>query len=768
MTNIQKGGPARTAKVIVLGCFPPRRCGIATFTQDTVEAIRSVGGGLNVSVIAMDDGSQDIRFEDPVIASLKQHDLGAYVDAAAIINAQKPDCLIIQHEFGIFGGPAGEFLLTLLALVKVPVITIFHTVLERPDYNQLRVMRRLLHRSNRLVVMAQRGADMLRDVYGATVDRIAVIPHGAPTRPQVDPRDMRAKLGIQADRMISTFGLLSPNKGIETVIQSMPEVLEQYPSTIYVILGVTHPHLVAREGEAYRQSLEALAEKLGVVGSIRFVNRFVENEELFDYLQASDVYVTPYLNEAQITSGTLSYALALGCHVISTPYWHAQEVFADCPGTLVPPADVGAIRNALLKLFGDGAALEVSRDGIYQWAEHTRWPEFGARFSVLIADASRIRSRISHISERHGPAFPAVSLRAIERMTDSCGIFQHSRFAAPDRNHGYCVDDNARALILVNELIRSGMMSADIERLHGIYTGFVLHSFAETSGTFRNFMGYDRTWEAKPSSQDSQGRAFWAYGHAAATEQYAGNKGWAATVLQQCVHRMGEITSPRARAFIILGCAELMQSDSKSDQYAGLMQRFSEELLRQLQQCRSDDWHWLEDTLSYDNGRIPQALLVAGRLSGSGIMVRAALASLEWLCDVQLIDHGFFAPVGAESFGRLRLPPLPNDQQPIEAAAMLDACYQAFLVTRDTKWWRRAKTLFSWFYGLNSHELSLVDPVTGLCHDGLNRSGLNLNAGAESLLAFQMSICTYQAFLEEMDKAPRKDVPGDSRQAVFV
>lgn len=768
MTNIKQGASTRTGKVIVLGCFPPRRCGIATFTQDTVDAIRSVGNGLHVSVIAMDDGSQHIPFENPVISSLKQHDLGAYVEAAALINAEIPDCLIIQHEFGIFGGPAGEFLLTLLALVKVPVITIFHTVLERPDYNQLRVMRRLLHRSNRLVVMAQRGADMLRDVYGAAKDRIAVIPHGAPTRPQVDPRDMRAKLGIETERMISTFGLLSPNKGIETVIQAMPDVLEQFPATTYVILGVTHPHLVAREGEKYRESLEALAEKLGVAGNIRFVNRFVENEELFDYLQASDVYVTPYLNEAQITSGTLSYALALGCHVVSTPYWHAQEVFADCPGTLVPPADVGATRNALLALFIDSAALQASRDGVYQWAEHTRWPEFGARFAGLIADAAKVRNRISHISERHGPAFPAVSLKSIEQMTDNCGIFQHSRFAVPDRHHGYCVDDNARALIMVNELIRNGMIGADIVRLHGIYAGFVLHSFDETTGTFRNFMGYDRTWEEKPSSQDSQGRAFWAYGHAAATQQYAGNQGWAATVLQQCIHRMEAITSPRARAFIILGCGELMRSDSKSDQYAALMQRFSDDLLRQLRQCKSDDWNWLEDSLSYDNGRIAQALLIAGRLSGSGVMVREALASLEWLCEVQLIDHGIFAPVGSESFGRLRQPPLPNDQQPIEAAAMLDACYQAFLVTRDGKWWRRAKTIFSWFYGLNSHELSLVDPVTGLCHDGLNRSGLNQNAGAESLLAFQMSVCTYQAFLEEMDKMPRKDAPGDSRQAIRV
>ncbi len=767
MSKVKQGIPVRTGKVIVLGCFPPRLCGIATFTRDTVAALQMVGQDLEVSVIAMDDASQTGGFEKPVVASIKQHDLGSYVDAATFINEQKPDCLVIQHEFGIFGGPAGEYLLTLLSLVKVPVITIFHTILERPDYSQSRVMRRLLHRSTRLIAMAQRGAEMLRDVYGATSDKIAVIPHGAPTRPYVDPEEMRKKLGIGTERMISTFGLLSPNKGIESVIHAMPDVLAQFPSTTYAILGVTHPHLVTREGEAYRSSLESLAKSLGVSESIKFVNRFVDNAELFDYLQASDVYITPYLNEAQITSGTLSYALALGCYVISTPYWHAKEVFSECPGTLVPRGDVGEIRRALTELFSDSDALTDSRRKVYQWAEGTRWPEFGERLSNLIIEAVKAGNRISHISERRGPAFPAVALKAVERMTDNCGIFQHSRFGVPDRDHGYCVDDNARALIMINDLIRRGMIGADIERLHAIYAGFVLHAFDEATGTFRNFMGYDRTWVADAPSQDSQGRTFWALGHAAATAQYHGNAGWAATVLQKCIDQVEQITSPRAKAFVILGCAELMQSASRSDGYSALMQRFSDDLLRQLLQAKGEGWNWLEDTLSYDNGRILQALLVAGRLARKEAAIKASLSSLDWLCEIQLIDHGIFAPIGSESFGRVRQPPLPYDQQPIEAAAMLDACYQALLASRDVKWWRRAKTIFSWFYGLNSHEVSLVDPVTGHCHDGLNRSGLNLNAGAESLLAFQMSVCTYQAFLEQIDETPRQTEPGDTRQAVL-
>lgn len=766
MTMIKQRASSRSGQVVVLGCYPPRRCGIATFTKNTVDALRAADPDRAISVIAMDDGTHSYDGDYAVAGSIKQHDIESYRDAAVLINQLNPDCLIIQHEFGIFGGPAGEYLLTLLALIKVPVITICHTVLERPDYNQFKVVRRLIHKSARLIVMAERGADMLCDVFGASRDRIAVIPHGAPERPFSDPRVVRQALGIECERMMSTFGLLSPNKGIETVIRAMPAVLAEFPSTQYIILGVTHPHILAREGETYRRSLEDLAESLGVASNVRFINRYVDDGELLDYLQASDIYITPYLNEAQITSGTLSYALAVGCYVISTPYWHAREVFEHCPGSLVAYNDADAIRTEVIDLFREADVLNDLRRDVYQWAEHTHWPAFGSRLVELIADAVKSGTRVTHISERHGPAFPAVSLKAIERMTDNCGIFQHSRFAIPDRHFGYCVDDNARALIMTNDLIRRGMIGADVERLHAVYAGFLLHAFDEQAGTFRNFMGYDRSWSIRTPSPDSQGRAFWALGHAAATTQYSGNAGWAATLVQQSLDQMEKMTSPRTKAFIILGCAELMQSESASDCYANLMQTYSDDLVEQLLNCRDGNWNWLEDTLGYDNARINQALLVAGRLTGCNRQVDAALLSLDWLCDIQLVDHGVFAPVGSESYTRVRQPPLPHDQQPIEAAAMLDACYEAFLVTGDQKWWRRAKTIFSWFYGLNSHELSLVDPVSGQCHDGLNRSGLNLNSGAESMLAFQMSVCTYQAFLVQIDETPRREEVDQNRQAV--
>lgn len=759
MTHASKIVPCAVRKVIVLGCYPPRRCGIATFTLDTVTSLRAADPDLEVHIIAMDDGLQTPDMPGGALGLIKQHELGTYIEAAATINAEKPDCLLVQHEFGIYGGVAGEFLLTLLSLVQVPVITFLHTVLERPDHNQSRVMRRLIHRSARVVVMAKRGSAMLKDVYGAAPGRVAIIQHGAPARAYEPAGIVRARLGIVCERMISTFGLLSPNKGIEHVIRAMPDVVACYPSARYVVLGVTHPHILAREGETYRRFLEELAVDLGVSENVVFENRFVGNEELFDILQASDVYATPYLNEAQITSGTLSYALAMGCYVVSTPYWHAREVMDNCPGTLVPAEDSGAIRLACLEAFGNPDRLEALRIDTHAWAEHTHWPEFGARLSAVMNDVIRVGARITHISERRGPAFPTTALKAVERMTDNCGIFQHSRFAVPDRHHGYCVDDNARALIMTNNLFRSGMGGADIERLHSIYASFVVHAVDEVTGQIRNFMGYDRRWIPGVASEDSQGRAFWALGHAAATVQYPGNAGWGATLLQSAIAEVEKLTSPRARAFVILGCAELAEAGLSSTRYDAVMYRFAEELLNQFAQCRGEDWDWLEDTLSYDNGRIPQALLVAARLSGNQAGLKESLASLDWLCEAQLIDHGMFAPVGSDSFGRVRQPPLPYDQQPIEAAAMLDACYQAFLVGREEKWWRRARTIFAWFYGLNTHEISLVDPATGLCHDGLNKSGLNLNAGAESLLAFQMSVWTYQAFLAQIDETPRREQP---------
>ena len=765
MTNISGMGSPRPSSIIVIGSFPPRRCGIATFTHDTVVALRSADPEMEVSVIALDDGSGAPATDGSVIGTLKQHDLASYVEAASLINDQAPDCVIVQHEFGIFGGPAGEFLLTLLSLMKVPVVTILHTVLEQPDYNHVRVMRRLIHRSAKLVVMAQRGAEMLRDVYGATAEKVCVIPHGAPERPYAEPAEMRRKLGLSCGPMISTFGLLSPNKGIENVIEAMPQIVALYPSVKYVVLGATHPHLIAREGEAYRHSLEALVERLSVAENVQFINKFVANEELFDYLQASDIYVTPYLNEAQITSGTLSYALAMGSYVVSTPYWHAQEVFRECPGTVVPIGDSAAIRDAFADTLGDAGELSKRRKAVHAWAQQTTWSRFGDKMLKVTNEAVRTGKRVPHISERHGPAYPGIALKAIERMTDDCGIVQHSRFAIPDRRYGYCVDDNARALILTNEIIRRGMIGPDIERQHNIYAAFVMHAFDPADSGFRNFMGYDRRWSASAASEDSQGRTFWSLGHSAATSQYEGNHGWAATLLQRCIANIEAISSPRAKAFVMLGCAELVESESRDERYTQLLLRFANELAEQFRGCRGPGWEWLEDTLSYDNARIPQALMLAAKLENSDELVNVALRALDWLCDIQLVDHGTFAPVGSESFNRVRLPPLPFDQQPLEAAAMLDACYQAFLATSNPIWWRRAKTIFSWFYGLNSHDTSLVNPVTGHCHDGLNRSGLNLNSGAESLLAFQMSVCTYQSFLAKIDATPLSRELSDTRQS---
>lgn len=765
MTDRVRSSSLQCSKVIVISCYPPRMCGIATFGRDTVAAMKLANPDFDISVIAMEDGGNTYDFGAPVISTIRQDDLGAYVEAASLINDQAPDCVIVQHEFGIFGGAAGEYLLTLLSLVKAPVLSILHTVLDQPDYNQMRVVRRLLHRSTRVMVMAQRGADTLRDVYGATADKIAVIPHGAPVRDYVEPAVMRAKLGIDCERMITTFGLLSPNKGIEHVIKAMPEIVAWFPSTKYLVLGATHPHLLAQEGEAYRDTLAALAHRLGVADNVVFVNRFLDEEDLFDYLQASDVYVTPYLNEAQITSGTLSYALALGSLVVSTPYWHAQEVFQDCPGALVAFADSGAIQTTVCDAFSDARGLNAKRREVYQWAQKTTWPSFGKRLLDLTHDAVRSGNRLSHISERNGPAYPAVSLKAIERMTDNCGILQHSQFGIPSRQHGYCVDDNARALVLANDIIRRGMLGPDIERLHTLYAGFVLHAFDGETGRFRNFMGFDRAWSRNAASEDSQGRAFWALGHAAATAQYSGNAGWAATLLQRCAGTARMITSPRARAFIMLGCGEAMQSDARSGIYDEMLLSFAEDMVAQFDGCRGDGWHWLEDTLTYDNGRIPQAVLMAGRLKGRRDLIEAALEMLEWLCHIQMVDHGLFAPVGSESFNQVRKPPMPYDQQPLEAAAMLAACHEAYLATRDEVWWQRAKTIFAWFYGLNSHDMALVDPITGHCHDGLNRSGLNLNAGAESLLAFQMSVCTYQDFADAVDTGSANETLNEIRIA---
>lgn len=732
-------GHARAQKIAFVGSFPPRRCGIATFTSDLAEAVGSAHPDVRCEVIALNDRASGHAYDDHVTFEISQETPEDYIAAAQALNESGVDVVSLQHEFGIFGGASGEHILLFCAELNCPLITTLHTVLERPTPDQRRVMERLIALSAKLVVMSKKGRQILERTFPAAKHKISIIAHGAPDRPRSNGEAAKRRLELAGREVVLTFGLLSPNKGIGSVIEALPQVAAARPNVTYVVLGATHPHLVEREGEAYRASLTARAERLGVASNIRFVDAFVDTELLIEYLTAADLYVTPYLNEAQITSGTLAYALALGKPVISTPYWHAQEALADGIGVLVDFGASDTFAEAMIRLLSDDGAREALSRRAYGAARDATWARIGERYLELMSSAMVTPKRPSHDLARD---LPEISLRALERITDDCGILQHSRHCVPDRNHGYCVDDNARALIFTQRLALLRPSDLRLAELGPRFAAFVEHAWNPDLDTFRNFMSYDRRWLEQAGSEDSVGRALWSIGETARLSRDAELRDWALNLAHRSRAAAASLTSSRALAFSALGQCALI---SAGDDARAELERAGSTLLRRFGTGRSEGWDWFEPVLGYDNARVPEALIRAGEALGDKALVQAGLSSLTWLAALQTRSGGQFAPVGADSFGHHFKAPALFDQQPLEACAMVDACWAAFDVTGDTEWADEAARAFAWFLGGNVLGRAVALPHAGGSYDGLMRHGVNRNQGAESVLSYLMALSAMRA-----------------------
>jgi glycosyltransferase involved in cell wall biosynthesis len=730
--------------VALIGNFPPRRCGIATFTGDVYDALTTDRPGVTCDVYAMDDGGGPYAYPEAVIGRIRQDHPSDYVDTARRINASGATVVLLQHEFGIFGGDAGESILRLVSAVKAPVVVTLHTVLERPDPAQRRVMRALIDRSARLVVMAAKGRDILCSVYDAPADKITIIPHGAHDRPFVNTDDAKPAFGLEGRKVMLTFGLLSPNKGLEVMIRALPRIVARHPDVTYLVLGATHPHLVAREGEAFRDGLMAQARDLGVGDNIQFVNRFVDTDLLLDYLSAADLYVTPYLHEAQITSGTLSYAVALGKAVISTPYWHAKELLADGHGVLTPFGDSDALADAAIALLDDDDARLALQRRAYAAGRQTIWSKVGDRYMTTFAEARSIAAQ-SHGADGELVALPQharlrpppPNLTAVLRLTDDCGIAQHSLYGVPDRRHGYCLDDAARALILAHDVSGLGTAAVSSEQLAWTCAAFVQHAWNPDRGRFRNFMSFERRWLEEVGSDDSFGRAVWSLGVTAGKAARSEHQRWAIALLQQAAPHVLEFPAPRTSAYAILGLVHADELPGRDTLLRELADRVQAHLINNAE----PDWPWFEDHLSYDNARLPEALIRAGVVLEDKEMTARGVAALEWLAAFQTAPSGCFRPVGTEGFGHARAQPAMYDQQPLEAAATVDACAAAFEATGHAHWIAEARRAYGWFLGANDLGERMANLEDGGCFDGLERNGPNFNQGAESVLAFQMSTC---------------------------
>ena len=726
----------------LIGNFLPRKCGLATFTTDTYNALVERFPDLKVDVYAMDDHPGRYDYPPEVTASIPQNDRAAYLETARAIEASGAQALWVQHEYGIYGGPAGEFLIALIDRLSIPVISTLHTVLERPNPDERRVMEALLRRSARVIVMAEKGREILKRVHGVEDRKLVMIPHGVPDRAFADPDIFKPEFGWQGRDVILTFGLLAPGKGIETMIDAMPAIVAEHPKAHYVVLGATHPNLVAHEGEAYRDRLKALVAARGVAGHVEFIDAFVEHDELIDYLQAADIYATPYHNPAQITSGTLSYAVGVGKAVVSTPYVHATEILDEGHGVLVDFGDSAAFAREIGRLLTDDGERVALSGRAYARGRTMVWPRVTER---AMEELGRVLS--SKPRRLFKPALDLSALRpdiaAVERMSDSTGMLQHSIFSVPDRRHGYCIDDNARALILMSKI--DDMDEALRDKWTTVFGAFVQYAWNPDARRFRNFMNFDRTWCEDVGSEDSNGRALWALGVTARDARMQKHRDWASALFDATASIALDLGSPRARAFAMLGAAAMLDAHPGHPLCREILDRFGSELIQLLDGARRPEWSWFEIVLAYDNARLPEALLRAGQSLGRSEFTSVGLETLEWICERQTSPEGRFRAVGTESFGRPYAEPLPFDQQPLEAQATVDACAAAHEITGEARWVEEATRAYRWYLGANDLEMPLATAKDGGCFDGLMPHGLNRNQGAESILALQLANCAISA-----------------------
>lgn len=719
---------ARARRLALIGCFRPRQCGIATFTADVYDHLRNVRPDLAIDVYAMRVQDNDAS-DSAAVAGIDEREVSAYRVAAEAINASGADAVWLQHEFGIFGGPAGDMILGLVDRIAAPLIVTFHTILAEPGSDQRRVMEHLVAKASKLVVMSAFGRDTLVGVYGAKAERIELIEHGTPDRAFVERSPLRDSLGLGERPVMSTFGLIGPGKGLEAAIRALPAIVAQYPDLLYRIVGATHPNLLAAEGETYRESLARLAEELGVAENIAWENCFLGLPELLEQIELCDIYLAPYPNLAQITSGTLAYAVALGRAVVSTPFVHARELLTDEVGILLPTAESDAIAEAVLLLLAHPDERRALQARAYARGRSTAWPEIAKSFASLIEE-------VAAAPGRREPRRMFPSFAAIRALSDDVGILQHGAGLVPDRNHGYCIDDNARALMLVNASPSLG--DEEYGLLFTRYAAFLQHGWNPDRGVFRNFMSYDRRWLEEEGSEDSNGRTLWALGHGAGNARTRDHADWCAALFERTAPLAAGLRSPRAIAFALLGADELLARDPANAHALAIVERGGALLHALWKSARRSGWDWFEPVLAYDNARLAEALMRAGRRLASVPLEEAGIAALDWLCDIQTSSEGHFRPMGCEGFGAAG-ELFPFDQQPLEAWATVDACASACRVTGKLRWHDRAERAYGWFLGANDRGAVIARSSTGRCCDGLTRHGVNSNVGAESALAFHLA-----------------------------
>lgn len=778
-------------KIAVVGNHIPRHCGIATFTTDLCHALSGTNSRPEVFTIAMNDQPSGYAYPDRVRYEIDVDDISGYRQAAEFINISEVDVVSVQHEFRIFGGTEGSHLEELLRHLRVPSVVTLHTVLLEPTDDHHRSMAMLRKYCDRFVVMSDRGVNMLQQVFDVEPDRIEMIPHGIPDVPFVDPNFYRDQYDLEGRRVMLTFGLLSPTKGLENVIEAMPDIVDRHPDVMYIVLGRTHPHERLRAGESYRDALQERVRELGLQHNVRFHNEFVDRDELIRFLILTDIYITPYLNEQQITSGTLAYAFGAGKAVISTPYWHAEELLAEGRGRLVPFADPEAIAEQVIDLLDNPRTLHGLRKHAYMHARDMTWSKVAQSYLECFGrsiHSREQRSRPASAAPLHRvpvgfrtPERPPLRLDHLMRMTNGVGVLQHAEFGVPRYEEGYATADNARALMLAATLTEDGPnYTEEASALVPQFLAFVRHAFDERTGRFRELMTFDRRWLDSPGSEECHGRCLCALGVLARRSPEPDHRDLAIRLLERALPESRGFSSPRSIALAMIGLAEYSELFSGDSVARSAMLRLTERLLNLFCDGSAEDWPWFERVLTYENARLPHALILAGHARGEQAWVERGLRALRWLMEEQQDEPtGHFVPIGTEGFYRRGGRRSRFAQIPIEAEAAVSACIAAWRTTGSGHWLREADRAFAWFLGHNDLGVPLVQPTTGACADGLNPKGASRNRGAGSTISYLIALAELlrvsdqtpasSSSAEPLDRRPgsaielTRQFPGDSR-----
>ncbi len=728
-------------KVICVGNYPPRQCGIATFTKNLVASLQSAASkqmiDFEIEVIAMNDPDQQYSYPSIVTKTIRDQFKDDYTAAANYINQSGADICLLQHEYGIFGGDSGLLLIGLLRQLKIPVVTTFHSVLQKPNFHQKEVLKKIAAYSYAVVVMSKLAIDFLKEIYETPSAKIFYIEHGVPDFELLKSLFPNQPETWTGHDVLLTFGLLGRSKGIETAIKALPKIVEKHPKVLYVIMGKTHPHVVRCSGEEYRDSLKELVVKLGLEEHVQFIDEYTNESDLAAYLLAADIYITPYHNKAQITSGTLCYALGGGCAVFSTPYWHAEEILKNGVGRLFDFGDYNDLSQQINEVLDDRDKLQLMQKKAYAYGRTISWPLVGDAYLSIFKNIGLLAAHYeAHLKSQYQLIDYPFNPQHIIRLTDHTGILQHAHGCTPNYKTGYCLDDNSRALLL-SMMAYQQFKDPKYIQLVIKYLSFINH-MQQKDGSLKNFMTYSNTTFENDESEDAFGRTVWAIGHLIRFAPSDTLFQLGIEIFNCLLNQIEKMKHARGYANCILGLYHYTKRFPDQESYTKIVSDLANKLCDEYDRYSNEHWHWFESVMTYDNGLMPAALYKAYKLTGNDRYFRIAERTTQFL-ESKCFYHSHLSLIGNQRWLRMEEAYSMYGQQPIDAMAMVLLYNTIYRIKKDADTAEKLRNSFKWFLGFNDHDLPLYDMETCGCNDGIEQFSINRNQGAESTIAYHIA-----------------------------